>query len=124
MSYITLEGCWCDTVKNVNIPTENKSDDTKDSFYDELEYVFDRFPKCHMNIFVEDFNEIAGKEVIFKPTIRNESLNEMISGNDVTVANFTTLKNLISKCAMFIQYNIQKYTWISDGKTHTHLFFV
>jgi hypothetical protein len=32
MSYITLKGCWCDIVLNVNEPTEDKIDDTKDSF--------------------------------------------------------------------------------------------
>jgi exonuclease III len=38
MSYITLRGRWCDIiVLNVHAPTEDKCDDTKDSFYEELE---------------------------------------------------------------------------------------
>jgi exonuclease III len=37
MSYITLNGCWCDIiVLNVHAPNEDKDDDIKDSFYEEL----------------------------------------------------------------------------------------
>jgi hypothetical protein len=39
--YITLRGRWCDIiVLNVHAPTEDKCDDTKGSFCDELEGVF------------------------------------------------------------------------------------
>jgi hypothetical protein len=43
MFYIILRGCWCDIiVLNVHAPTEHKTDDVKDSFYAQLEHVFDR----------------------------------------------------------------------------------
>jgi len=46
MSYIVLEGHWCNiTVLNVHARSEEKSDDSKDSFYEELEQLFDHFPK-------------------------------------------------------------------------------
>jgi hypothetical protein len=46
MSYIILRGHWCHIiVLNVHAPTEDKTDDVKDSFYEELERVFDKFPK-------------------------------------------------------------------------------
>jgi exonuclease III len=42
MLYITLKGHWCDIiVLNVHAPTEDTDDDIKDSFYKELEQVFD-----------------------------------------------------------------------------------
>jgi hypothetical protein len=34
---------------NIHAPTEDKFDDVKDSFYGELERVFDKFPKYHEN---------------------------------------------------------------------------
>jgi hypothetical protein len=44
MSYIILGGRWCHIiVLNVHAPTEDKTDDVKDSFYEELERVFDKF---------------------------------------------------------------------------------
>jgi exonuclease III len=66
MSYIIL------IVLNVHAPTEDKSDDVKDSFYEELERVFDKFPKYRMKILL-DFNAKVGWEDIFKPTIGHES---------------------------------------------------
>jgi hypothetical protein len=46
MSYIILRDRWCNIiVLNVHAPTEDKIDDIKDRFYEELEQVFDKFPK-------------------------------------------------------------------------------
>jgi hypothetical protein len=46
MSYMILRGCWCNIiVLNVHAPTEDRIDDIKDRFYEELEKVFDKFPK-------------------------------------------------------------------------------
>jgi len=59
MSYITLRGHWCDIVLNVHAPTEDKSDDKKDSIYKELEHVFNQFSKDHMKILLGDFNAKA-----------------------------------------------------------------
>jgi hypothetical protein len=38
----------------------------KGSFYDELERVFDKFPKYHMKILLGDFNAKVDREDIFK----------------------------------------------------------
>ena len=44
----------------MHAPSEGKSDESKDSFYEELEQVFDHFPKYHMGMLLEDFNaEVA-----------------------------------------------------------------
>jgi hypothetical protein len=49
MSYITLKGHWCDIiVLNVHSPTEDKDGNIKGSCYEELEQVFDQFPRYHM----------------------------------------------------------------------------
>ena len=42
MSYTVLRGRWCN-ILNVHAPSEEKSDDSKDSFYEELEQVFSNF---------------------------------------------------------------------------------
>jgi hypothetical protein len=56
MSYITLKGHWCDIILNVHAPTEDKDKDIKDSFYKELEQVFDQFPRYHMKMLLGDIN--------------------------------------------------------------------
>jgi exonuclease III len=75
-------GCRCCDiiVLDVQARTEDKMDDMKDRFYDELERVFDKYLKCHMKILLGDFNSKVQRENIFKPTIRNESLHK-ISNN-------------------------------------------
>jgi len=76
VSYIVLRGRWCNIiVLNLHAPSEEKSYDSKDSFYEELGQVFYNFPKYHMKIQLGDFNAKVGTENIFKPTIRNESLH-------------------------------------------------
>jgi exonuclease III len=82
MSYIILRGRWCHiVVPNVHAPKEDKTDIVKDSFYEELEHVFNKFPKYHMKILLGDFNAKVGRKDIFKPTIGNESLHETTSIN-------------------------------------------
>jgi len=48
--YIVLRGRWHITVVNVHVPSEEKSDESKDSFYEELAQVFDHFLKYHMKM--------------------------------------------------------------------------
>ena len=60
-----------------------KSDSSKDSFYEELEQVFDHFPKYDMKILLGDFITKVGRENIFKPTIGNESLHQDSNDNGV-----------------------------------------
>jgi hypothetical protein len=63
MSYITLKRSWCDIiVLNVHAPTEDKDDVINDSFYEELEEVFDQFPRYHTKILLRDFNAKVGRE--------------------------------------------------------------
>jgi len=46
VSYMILRGHWCNIiVLNVQAPREEKSDDSKYSFYEELEQVFHHFPE-------------------------------------------------------------------------------
>jgi hypothetical protein len=59
--------------------------------------VFDKFLKYHMKTVLGDFNAKVGKEDIFKLTIWNESLHEIINDNGVRLVNVATSKNLKSQ---------------------------
>jgi hypothetical protein len=50
-----------------------------------------------MKILLGDLNAKIGREDIFKPTIGNENLHEIMNDNGVTVVNFATSKNIIVK---------------------------
>jgi hypothetical protein len=59
MLYIILRGCYCDIiVLNVRAPPKDKIDDVKDSWYEELERVFDKYSKYHVKILL---GELVGK---------------------------------------------------------------
>jgi hypothetical protein len=72
MSYIILRGRWCNIILNVHDPCENKSDDVKDSFCEELGHAFDQFLRYDMKIFLGDFNAKVSREDIFKSTRERE----------------------------------------------------
>jgi hypothetical protein len=110
-SYIVLRGHWCNIiVLNVRAPREDNCDDSKDSFYEELEQVFDHFPRYHMKILLGDFDAKVGRENIFKPTIGKESLHQDSNDNGTRIVNFTTSKNLVVKSTMIPHRNIHNCT--------------
>jgi hypothetical protein len=92
----------------VHAPCEDKSDNAKDSFNEELGRVFDQFHRYDMKILLGDFNEKVGREDIFKPTIANESSHEISNDNGVIVVNFATSKNLVVKSTVFPHLSIHK----------------
>jgi hypothetical protein len=75
----------------MHAPCEEKSDDVKHRFYEELDQVSDHFPKYsyHVNIPLGDFEAKLKEEDIFKSTIGNENLHQDSTDN-VRVVNFAT----------------------------------
>jgi hypothetical protein len=72
-----------------------------------------------MKIILSDFSAKVGRESIFKLTIGNERLHEIINDNGVRVVNFATSKKLVIKSTIFPHRKIHKYTWTSpEGNTH------
>ncbi|PNF31595.1 hypothetical protein B7P43_G18310 [Cryptotermes secundus] len=123
MLYTILRGHWCDViVLNVHAPTEDKTDNMKNSFYEELVSVFDKFPKYPMKILLGDFNANVGREDIFKLTVGNESLNQISNDNGLTSSKLYQSKNLTVTSTMFPHCNIHKFTWTTpDGKLHNQI---
>jgi hypothetical protein len=75
-----------------------------------------------MKMLLGDFIAKVGREDVFKPTLENESLQEINNDNGIRVVHFATSKNLIVKSTMFPHRNIHKYTWTSpDGNTHNQI---
>jgi endonuclease/exonuclease/phosphatase family metal-dependent hydrolase len=102
MSCIILRGRWgIVIVLNAHAPCEDKRDDVRDSFCEELECVFDQFTRYDMKILLGDFNAKVGRENIFKLTVRNKSLHEINNENGVRVVNFATSKNLVLRSTVF-----------------------
>jgi hypothetical protein len=71
----------------VHAPSQEKSGDSKESFYDEFARIFENFPRYNMKIIFVDFNAKVGKEYIFKPTTGNEGLHQDSNDNVVRIVN-------------------------------------
>jgi len=50
--------------------SDEKSDDSNSSFYEELEQVFDHLPKYHMEILSGDFNAKWGERIFSNQQLR------------------------------------------------------
>jgi hypothetical protein len=73
---------WFDIIGlHIHALREDKIDDMKDSSYEELARLFDKFSKHRMKMLLGDFNSKEGREDIFKPTIGNGSLHDLINDN-------------------------------------------
>jgi hypothetical protein len=84
MSYIILRGRrFHIIVLSVHVPTEDKTDDVKDSFYEELERIFDKFPKFHVKILLRDCNAKVGREDIFKQQLGMKVYTKLVMINEL-----------------------------------------
>jgi len=92
----------------VHAQSEEKRDDSKDSFLWGFKEGFDHFPKYHIKILLGDFNAKVERENIFKPTTGNESLHQDRNDNGVKIVNFATSKNLDVKSKIFPHRDIHK----------------
>jgi hypothetical protein len=123
MSFIVLTGRWCNIlILTVHAPGEEKGDDSKDKFNEQLEQVFNNFRKYHIEIPSGDFITKMWLDHIFKPKIGNESLHQDSNDDGVRIENFATSKNPVIKSRMFSHLNVHKYSWTSPaGKTHNQI---
>jgi hypothetical protein len=113
MSHITLRFRCCDIiVLNVQGPTKDKTVYVMESFYEELEYVFDKFPKYLIKILLQNLSAKVGKEDVFKQIIVNARLHKIRNDNGIRVANFATSKNLAIE-STFPHHNVQKFIGLS-----------
>jgi len=106
----------------VQEPSEEKTDNSKDSYYEEFKQVFDHFPKYHTKILLGDFNAKLGREDIVILTIGNDNLHHDSNDNSVKIMHLAIFKNLVVESTMFLHQNIHKYSWTSpDGKIHKQI---
>jgi hypothetical protein len=72
---MSVAGRWClIIVQNVHAPTVDKTDEVEDSFYEELERVFDKFPKYEMKILLGYFSDKIGREDSFTKLVMTMEL--------------------------------------------------
>ncbi|VVC33729.1 Endonuclease/exonuclease/phosphatase [Cinara cedri] len=76
ISMLTIEAQWFDiSFMNVHAPTEDKSQDEKETFYEQLESSLNSIPSNRIQIVLGDLNAKVGKETMFRQVAGKHSLN-------------------------------------------------
>jgi hypothetical protein len=110
------------TLINIYSPTEDKEDEIKEQFYEELQRTQDRVPKHNVIIILGDMNSKLGKEKVFSQVIGCHTLHNASNENGEMVANYA-----IGNCMYLISTNFQhkkihigKWTY-PDHQTIKHI---
>lgn len=84
MAFVHIKGkIWDIALLNCYAPTDDKNNDIKSNFYENLENACDSIPGNSVKIIVGDLNEKIGRESSFRPTIGQESLHLTSNDNGV-----------------------------------------
>ncbi|XP_060842503.1 craniofacial development protein 2-like [Rhopalosiphum padi] len=121
--YVELKGKWFNIILiNCYAPTEEKSEEIKNAFYEELDRIYDALPTGKPKIILGDFNAKIGKEETYTPTIGKDSLHNDTNDNGNKLITFATARNMRISSTMFPHKNIHKQTWISPcGKVRNQI---
>ena len=114
LSKLRLKGKFNNiTLINVYAPTEEKTDEIKEQFYNDLQHVIDNIPKSDTIIVMGDFNAKLGKEQVFRTVSGIHTLHNVTSGNGELLCQFMAENNMIVMSTQFEHKRIHKGTWIS-----------
>jgi len=119
LCWLRLKAKWFScTLINVHAPTNEKTEETKEKFYNLLEQTISQIASSDIRIVLGDFNAKVGKENVYKPTIGNESLHNETNDNGMKMIQFALSKGLNIRSTTFSHKDIHKETWYSaDGRT-------
>jgi len=92
---LRLKAKWFScTLINVHAPTNEKTEEIKEEFYNLLEQNVNQIARSDIKIILGDFNAKVGKEAIYKPTIGNESLHIETNNNGIKMIQFVIYNGL------------------------------
>lgn len=106
------------SIVNIHAPTEEKDDEEKEGFYEELDRAYNSCNDHDIKIVIGDANAKVGREEFYSQHIGKFSLHERCNNNGERLVNFAASKNMIIGSTMFERKDIHKATWISPCKRY------
>jgi len=87
---------WILEQNNTNLWTKNdlENNKKKESFYEELDRLYESTKMSHPKVILRDFNAKIGKKEIYRPTIGKESLHILSNDNENRFITFAIPKRL------------------------------
>jgi hypothetical protein len=101
---------------NAFAPTEDKTEEVKDHFYDDLQSIVDKVPKSDITIILGDVNAKLGNELAYKKITGKYTLHEETNRNGELLCDFAAAKNMIVMSTQFQHKQIRKGTWKSPDQ--------
>ena len=92
----------------VHAPTEEKDDDEKDNFYEDLDQIYEECPKRDIKIILGDLNAKIGQEEVYRPIIGKYSLHTLSNDNGIRLMDFACSKNMVAASTLFNHKDIHK----------------
>lgn len=106
------------SIINVHAPTNEKKDEIKDQFYEEIGKVVNALPRYDVKIVLGDFNAKIGREEVYKSITGGYSLHGKTNENGEKLIQYATESRMKIMSTSFERKSIYKGTWMSpDGKT-------
>lgn len=103
------------TIISAHAPTEEKDDNEKDLFFDQLEKLCEEVQRYDMLVVCGDFNAKIGKESFVSEVAGKFTIHDTTSNNGKRLCNFATAYDLIIKSTCFEHKKIHLGTWISPS---------
>jgi hypothetical protein len=91
---------------NAQTSTEDKSEDEKNAFYDNVRRLYDNYPKHDIKIVIGDMNAQIGREELYQLTAGNQGFHQEIDDNGRILVNFAASRNMVIGSTMFEHKNI------------------
>jgi hypothetical protein len=101
----------------VHVPTEDKSDEVKEQFFEDLQKVYDRIPRHDIVILLGDVNAKTGREDVYRPVSGIHTLHDISNKNGELICEYAVANNMSVMSTEFQHKRIHKGTWMaSDGQ--------
>jgi serine phosphatase RsbU (regulator of sigma subunit) len=101
------------TLINVYAPTEDKEEEIKDQFYEELQRTQDRVPTHDVTIILGDMNAKLWKEKVFSQVVGRHTLHNISNKNGEMVPNYAISNDMFLISTNFQHKKMHIGMWIS-----------
>jgi exonuclease III len=99
------------TLINAYAPTEDKTEEVREQFYDDLQSMVDKVPKNDLTIIPGDVNSKLGKEPAYQKLTGKHTLHEETNRNGELLCDFAAANNMVVMSTQFQHEQIHKGTW-------------
>ena len=113
---LRIKGRFNNLSTSEHAPTEEKTDEEKEKFYEDLQTVYNKIPKHDIVAILGDLNAKIGKEDVYQNVAGKHTLRKTSNRNGNWVCEYTIANNMKIVSTYYQHKRIHKGTWKSpDG---------